>query len=168
MHPIYTNILRKSLQMTGRPAVAAQVFITMVSLSAYYDFLPTFDISANASMSTWVKVSMPVRWTGFIVVTTVIAMHTVLVAGILVAFVRYTKYSKLTDPWSIFVHASSGELAGIIEDTKQLDAKDRAEIIKEQEMENGLVGLGLDDSNKIVGVRRRTQAAQETELEEPE
>ncbi|KAI1414082.1 hypothetical protein F5Y13DRAFT_188606 [Hypoxylon sp. FL1857] len=133
LHPIYASTIQTILRTTGSPALAAaQAFITMIYQSFYYDQFPTLDISADANVTSWIRVSVPVQWTGFIVVYVLTGAHTLLVLGILVAFTMSTKYIKLNDPWMIFAYTSSGELADIIEEARQLKVADHVKMIEEQ------------------------------------
>ncbi|KAI0384253.1 hypothetical protein F5Y04DRAFT_293551 [Hypomontagnella monticulosa] len=165
-HYIYTAVIQKILETTGRPALAAQAFITILYQSLYYDALPMFDISANAQITKWVLVSIPLRRVGFITVCALTAAHTLVVLGILIAFISSTKYSKLRDPWSIFAYASSGELAEMIEEAKRLGATDHVKVVKEQGMENELVGLGFE--NGEIGIRKRVRPVQDSGHEDSE
>ncbi|OTA91425.1 hypothetical protein M434DRAFT_388607 [Hypoxylon sp. CO27-5] len=164
LHYIYAGVIQEVLQTTGHPALAAQAFVTLIYQSLYYDQLSTFDIYAEANTTSWVRVSMPVQWTGFIVVCALTAAHTLLVLGILIAFLMSTKYIKLNDPWMIFAYASSGELAEIIEEAKRLKATDHVKMIEKQGLDIEMVGLGPDESDQNIGIRKRSQRVQSSDV----
>ncbi|OTA57531.1 hypothetical protein K449DRAFT_450236 [Hypoxylon sp. EC38] len=165
LHPVYVDVIQAALGNTGRPALAAQAFVTLIYQSLYYDQLLAFDIYVEANSTNWISVSMPAQWTGFIVVCALTAAHTLLVLGILIAFATSTKYIKLNDPWMAFAYASSGELAEVIEEAKRLKATDHVKMIEKQGLGIEMVGLGPDESDQNIGIRKRSQRVQSSDVE---
>lgn len=93
-HPIYVAVIQAILQRTGRPALVMEAFWTMHYQSYYYDNLNSFDVFANATLTTWLSVLMPVHWTGYTTICALVAAHHVLLGVVTWCFLTKTKYSQ--------------------------------------------------------------------------
>lgn len=155
LHPVYTAIIQQSLQSTGRPVLALQAFWTLVYQSYYYDSLQFFDIMADAKCGTWATVSLPVKWTGFVVTACMLTLHLVLVFSVYFYFNKHTKFSKINDPWLTFTQALRGELIKLLDEMIQKGEVDPKVAIEELGKQSEVVGLDVDIFRRAAGIRKR-------------
>jgi hypothetical protein len=145
VHPTYSELVQSILQSDrNRPAQAMQALSTMVFTSWYYDHLPYFDISTNATIARWVQVLAPTTCQGFVTVCVIILCHFILLAVILHLFLRQTRYSRLQDVWQVFSQTSHGELAQLLKEVDCSPDEDMDDFLEREE--KGLESVRLAPS----------------------
>ncbi|KAF3935217.1 hypothetical protein ABW19_dt0201041 [Dactylella cylindrospora] len=153
---IFNDILRD----TSRPAIAIQSLMTIRYGVAYYDNLPRFDAVGQALIRTSKEVLRPVSRKFLWAVTTVLSLHVLLVFGITLAFMKFSKMSLLGSAWS-----AVGQMLGddTIEWAKKGSAMRDSEIEKRMDwsgVSEGAVGLTEKDGDTFVTRRQVSVAVQ--------
>ncbi len=131
-----------------------QAFWTLVYQSYYYDSLQFFDVMADATYTTWEPVSVPVQWTGFIIVICLLTLHLILVMGIFCYFNKSTQFSKVNDPWLAFTQAYKGELAALLDEMISRGDMNPKAAAEELGKQDDVVGLGFDMHKRAIGIRK--------------
>jgi hypothetical protein len=111
---LQSRIFHDILEETGSPALALQGHLTILLSMAYYNWLPLFDASSNASMSVFISRLAPVSTSGYQTVIGIIASHTIVCSIITIMFLRKTKYSSVGNTWSVSAQVVNAEQAQII------------------------------------------------------
>ena len=99
IHNSFIAVFQDIMQRTGNPAVAVQSLLTMATANAYVELQPYFDFELPAQYSVWSRASIPTRWTSFILVASVVAVHTATIAVVVAMFRRQTRYTELGNSW---------------------------------------------------------------------
>ncbi|PHH89416.1 hypothetical protein CDD83_6111 [Cordyceps sp. RAO-2017] len=122
----YSSLFQDTLRDTGNPALALQAIIAAVCQTAYYEKLAIEDRRAPASTSFSSSTLIPLRWTGFIVATAIVATHLVIFLTVTVLFLRLTSSSLLNNCWQAVSQV-------VTEDT--LPILSRADSMKDKDIE---------------------------------
>ncbi|USP81320.1 hypothetical protein yc1106_08594 [Curvularia clavata] len=78
-HLNHNSIFVDILKDTRNPTIAPQAIFIIISQMSYYNQLHLFNKSGEATYSTITALTIPVQWTGFIVVMGLLAMQSVLI-----------------------------------------------------------------------------------------
>ncbi|KAF2821369.1 hypothetical protein CC86DRAFT_470601 [Ophiobolus disseminans] len=104
--PALAAIFKETLDVTGSPAWAMSSLITVLSMTNYYSQLPAFDRLDNVTVSMYKEVLYPQQNVGLMFVLWVLVAHHVLVAVLVVLFIRKTRFTLLGNAWSAFSQMS--------------------------------------------------------------
>ncbi|PYI35809.1 hypothetical protein BP00DRAFT_387435 [Aspergillus indologenus CBS 114.80] len=121
----HVEMFQDTLNTTASPALAVQVVLARIFQMAYYEQLVKMAGTATASTGFSVSSSIPSQWTGFIIGTTLIATHVVIVTIITVQFARHTNSTIIGNYWQTVSQVVSDETRPILE---QADTMDDAEV----------------------------------------
>ncbi|KAL0263765.1 hypothetical protein SLS55_002747 [Diplodia seriata] len=108
-HRTLTALFQDVFVATNNPALALQALFTTVSQMTYYSMLSEFDLRGNASVTLFVPVSIPQRWTGFTIVVGLVAAHLVCGTLVMVLFFRKCQCSMLGQVWRCIAQVRSGD-----------------------------------------------------------
>ena len=139
---VFNDILKES----RHPALAIQAQFTTLFGMAYYDHTFQFDASANATTTSFTDVLVPMQWTGFYAVATVLVVHVCLVVGVGVWFSARVKESLLGNAWTVVAQLQSEETRPWLEEGDMVSDRDLLRKMEEQKGPGG--GKGM------VGVKR--------------
>ncbi|RAK79512.1 uncharacterized protein BO72DRAFT_446326 [Aspergillus fijiensis CBS 313.89] len=121
----HIEMFQDTLNTTASPALAVQVVLARIFQMAYYEQLVKMAGTTTVSTGFSVSSSIPSQWTGFIIGTTLIATHVVIVTIITVQFARHTKSTIIGNYWQTVSQVVSNETRPILE---QADTMDDAEV----------------------------------------
>ncbi|KAF2026620.1 hypothetical protein EK21DRAFT_115674 [Setomelanomma holmii] len=116
-------VFAQMVTTTGNPAVALQAYFTTLCAIAYYDRIVMFDTAAPSTRVSLVQVTRPLGWTGYIMVTSVLVVHLILVMLVTLAFRRAGKLSRIGNAWSSVSQLFGPATADWIRDTGAVDDK---------------------------------------------
>lgn len=151
-HVTHDAIFVQTLQETGNPALALQALNTVLTQVTYYDSLPRFELSSPAQYRMVSRVSVPARWTGFAVVTVLLAMHSIMLIAAVVVFLLTTEHTQLGSTWQTVAQISSRETSGIL---------DRVAGMSDKEVREYLQSIGKAQSEAVLvtgGSSRQSEA----------
>jgi hypothetical protein len=103
------SIFSDTFMETQNPALALQATITTVLRAAYYDAVPFFDVSQQASLSVTGRQDMPQAHVGFIVVVLLVVGQSVLMVITVVVFVLMGRLAVLHNAWAAVLEVSTPE-----------------------------------------------------------
>ncbi|KAJ3568709.1 hypothetical protein NPX13_g6324 [Xylaria arbuscula] len=121
---LFTDIV----ETTGRAAAAIHTYLAICATTIYDTYLSGFNVTENVQLATTASVRTPGpcsthECAGFISVTTLLGLHSVLVAVITTLFVTQARYSSCSNTWHAVAQLmASEELAGVLEHSNR--AKD--------------------------------------------
>ncbi|KAK5625700.1 hypothetical protein RRF57_001416 [Xylaria bambusicola] len=92
---LFTRIINTS----GRAALAIDAVLYAVMSTWYYDLLPGFNVPGTVEASFSKACSIPRRWWGAIVVTSLVIIHLVCVLTIALRYLRLSRYSRQGNIW---------------------------------------------------------------------
>ncbi|KAF2466973.1 uncharacterized protein BDR25DRAFT_292694 [Lindgomyces ingoldianus] len=99
IHRAHIAVFQDIIRTTHNPALAVQALFTILTQSAYYDFLAQFDVSAPATFAFSRQVTIPHEWKGFGIVCAVLGVHFVVFVVVTVLFLVGTEVSMLGNAW---------------------------------------------------------------------
>ncbi|KAF2143156.1 uncharacterized protein K452DRAFT_201534, partial [Aplosporella prunicola CBS 121167] len=120
---VLNAIFQDTILETDNPALAWQALMTTVYRMAYYDWLPTFDSMSDVNTVSRVPCQMPVRYNGFIIVATTLAIHLSLFIVVTVWFYKGTQISLLHNSWQVVAQLVSVETESVLENATMMDDK---------------------------------------------
>ncbi|KAK6067915.1 hypothetical protein SCUP234_11388 [Seiridium cupressi] len=92
--------LFSQIMMTnGSIAAAMSSLITVLATMAYYDQMPQFQTASEVEQVYFETVLFPQAYTGFAIVTSMIALHVVVILIILQLFLRHTRLTLIGSTW---------------------------------------------------------------------
>ena len=107
--PALAAIFTDTMTATGSVAWAVSSLITVLSMSNYYSQLPAFDRLDNVTVSKYVDVLYPRQHLGLVLVLWALVAHYAIVAALVVAFVRKTRFTRLGDAWAAFAQMAESQ-----------------------------------------------------------
>ena len=108
---VLSSLFNDALLDTDSPARALQAFFSSTLRSAYYTWLPLFDMKANATTTSFVNRLAPVSRRGFWGVMAIILTHIVVCLLTTVAFFYRTNFSLLGNIWTTIAQVVHSEEA---------------------------------------------------------
>ncbi|KAF4505952.1 hypothetical protein G6O67_007847 [Ophiocordyceps sinensis] len=146
-HGSHSLLFQDALRDTDSPALALQAVLAMVCQTTYYDRLVIEENSASASTSFSSTTLIPMRWTGFMAATAIVATHLVVVVIVTVLFFHFTSSSLLGNCWQAVAQV-------VTEDT--LPILEQADAMKDKEVERWAKGQSLHRKRYGLVRNRRT------------
>lgn len=151
-------VFQDIIQSTGNPALAFQAMITTMSQIAYYQALPMFFLDVPASIATSERYTMPVRWTGFKIVMTLLSIHVVLVIIAVVLFLSKTDHSLLGNAWQAVAQVSSSDTMDTMHHASNMTDVEVKRLLRMNSCDNEVVlRTGTDGGRSQVVYRRGTR-----------
>lgn len=120
---VLNTIFEDIMKETDNPALAWQALVTAVMRMAYYDWLPTFDYTGNATVTSMVPCQKPQHCTGFILVMANLFVHLVFVAVSSFLFFTRTRYSLLGNCWQAIAQIKAPGTGIYLDNATMLDDK---------------------------------------------
>ncbi|KAF2824836.1 hypothetical protein CC86DRAFT_47604 [Ophiobolus disseminans] len=114
INPVHVQVFNDILDETGSPALALQAHISLLVRTAYYTWLPFFNVPGEASAIHTKQRLVPVVGWGFWTVLALASTHFVLCIIITVLFVGHTNHSLLGNAWAAFAQVASTEEAHLL------------------------------------------------------
>ncbi|CAI7621778.1 unnamed protein product [Penicillium glandicola] len=155
-HPIHVELFQDTLITTASPALALQALLTRICQMTYYEQLIKLQTPVTAETAFSLTVTIPVRWTGFVVGMALILVHSIIMVVVVVLFVRSTEISFIGSYWQTVAQVVSKETGPILEGADRMDDEAVRECAKQekvvessrdrwvlQESAGGRVTLGL-------------------------
>jgi len=99
VHPVTTSLFYDIITSTRHPALGLQAIFSTLIQSAYYEELPSYDVSAPVHIRRSQIVEYPWRWLGFFVVVLMLFVHLVMVGLMVLLFAKRTKESLIGELW---------------------------------------------------------------------
>ncbi|KAL1613943.1 hypothetical protein SLS54_010153 [Diplodia seriata] len=109
VHRTLITLFQDIFVATANPALALQALFTTVSQMNYYSLLSEFDRARNASVTPFVTVSVPQRWTGFAAVAGLVIAHFICGALVMLLFLKKCRCSMLGQLWRCIAQIRSGD-----------------------------------------------------------
>ncbi|RYO33399.1 hypothetical protein AA0113_g11672 [Alternaria arborescens] len=106
--PALAAIFKNTLETTS-VSWAMSSLLTMLSMSNYYSQQPAFDRIDNITVSSFENVLFPRDYVGLTIVLWVLAAHFVIMATLIVMFVRDTRSTLLGNVWSALAQILESE-----------------------------------------------------------
>lgn len=138
---------------TGSLARAMSTLITTLSSMAYYDQMPQFAQSSNASQISFTKVLFPQSRLGFCVVIGCLAVHMTLILLVTVAFGLYSKHTLLGNHWQSIAQLRGPETDKLITRTNSSTDGEVKKIIASSGQEDISVSIRPTHRGDISGLR---------------
>lgn len=160
---LFTDII----ETTGRAAAAIHTYLAICATTIYDTYLTGFNVTENVQLATTTSVRTPGpcsthQCAGFVSVTTLLAVHLVLVMVITTLFVTQARYSRCSNTWHAVAQlVASEELAGVLDHS--INAKDNV-VTKQLRATNkdGFVKLGQTSESGRVQVSRLPNKREKT------
>ncbi|KAI1084956.1 hypothetical protein F5B20DRAFT_575423 [Whalleya microplaca] len=95
----YPLVFQDTLNETDHPALAIQAIFSIMAQTLHYANLAMLDVPENVSITTSVSTTVPVRWTGFAIVTGIVCLNIVCVITVSSLFLVRTRFSKQGHFW---------------------------------------------------------------------
>jgi hypothetical protein len=140
-------LVQEILQSGGSVAFAIQSLFTLLSSITYYDNLGSFDNIGPVQQRFLALGNIPSSYRGFIVVTTILSLHFVLMAVVLYLFLTGTKISRLGATWAALAQVIRGETAIYIQTADALGDEDVTKLMEEHNTAKALVKLHNIEGN---------------------
>ncbi|MCJ1380587.1 hypothetical protein MMC17_003695 [Xylographa soralifera] len=140
--PAQAAVFNDILKATRHPALAIQAQFTTLFGMAYYDHTFQFDVSTNATTTSFTDILVPMQWTGLYAVATVLVVHLCLVLAVGVWFRARVKESLLGNAWMAVAQLQSEEARSWLEEGNMVSDRELVRKTKKGPGGgNGLVGL---------------------------
>ncbi|RAL01596.1 uncharacterized protein BO80DRAFT_434175 [Aspergillus ibericus CBS 121593] len=120
-HPSHVDLFQDTLITTASPALAVQALLTRIYQMAYYDQLVQLNSPVAAVTMFSLTAAIPVQWTGFVLGTVLIVIHSITVVVVLVRFVRSAEISFIGSYWQTVAQVVSKETRPILEEADRMD-----------------------------------------------
>lgn len=125
------NIVQDILSSTRNPALALQTLFTILVQRAYYDHLALYDSADDAIVAFTPSATLPVRWSGYVAVMSIAAVHLLLLSVLTTIFLRATKISRLGDFWNVFAQSYTDQVRTVFEQVQDVSDANVKEWISE-------------------------------------
>lgn len=109
IHRTLTTLFQDVIIRTSNPALALQALFTTVSQMTYYSLLSEFDLAGNTSVTPFITISVPQRWTGFGVVAGLVTTNFVCGVLVMLLFFKKCQCSMLGQVWRCIAQVRSGD-----------------------------------------------------------
>ncbi|KAL5316380.1 hypothetical protein ACEPPN_015425 [Leptodophora sp. 'Broadleaf-Isolate-01'] len=160
--PSMVALVQEILQSGGSIAFALQSVITSLTGVAYYDQLQQFNNVNSISYSEFIVATARAKFRGLIGVTTVIAVHLLLMGGIVALFLIRAKLSMVGNSWQAVAQVNA-EMARPLLETAAFSTDATVEgVLQTNRWERKIVEIAvLEDGKgtKIVGMRDKHETA---------
>jgi hypothetical protein len=131
--PALAAIFTDTLAASNSVAWALSTLITVLSMSNYYSQMPAFDRLDNVDVSFYISVFYPRSTLGLVLLMWTLVVHFLIVALLVIMFVRKTHLTLLGNAWSAFSQmAESPELKEYLRETSMKDDSTVAKELKER------------------------------------
>jgi hypothetical protein len=140
----------------GNIAFALQTFFSVLLGMKYYDNLPAADMHAQVSLSIFRSVLAPVRMRAFIGVSVVLVVHLILVAIVVLKFLRDTQYTALDNVWHGAAQLDNKEIRDLLESSDMTLDKDLEKKMRETGTYDIRFGIGLNKETGKVSLQPRS------------
>ncbi|CAG7558110.1 unnamed protein product [Fusarium equiseti] len=156
-HPEHSLLLQKVLQETGNPAEALQNLFFRFYQMIFYDMLPYYTAEQLFELANAKQVFIPIRWTGLVIILSVLVVHLALMLVVVWLFAISTGISTLGNAWQAVTQIVSSETTPVLQavsnnSMSDCDVKEWAKSTAYDERSYGLSGAV---SNGESGMWRR-------------
>ncbi|KAF2496431.1 hypothetical protein BU16DRAFT_561246 [Lophium mytilinum] len=108
---LFTNALSQNVSV----AHALSGLITTLSMSAYYGQQPAFDYVSEVHETYFKDVLLPYSSRGFMAMACVVVVHMVLIAALVVLYIKLTHYSLLGSAWASISQIIGGDVYDLLQ-----------------------------------------------------
>lgn len=130
IHRAHIAVFQHVIRATQNPALALQTLFTVLTQSAYYDFLPQFDVAAPGLYTVSMVANIPCQWTGFTIVVAILGIHVLVVGATTALFLASTNVSMLGNAWQAVAQVVKSVDRDVLEDAEQMSDKEVLGILK--------------------------------------
>ncbi|OAL48882.1 hypothetical protein IQ07DRAFT_681579 [Pyrenochaeta sp. DS3sAY3a] len=130
IHRAHIALFQHVIRSTHNPALALQTLFTVVTQSAYYDFLPQFDVEAPGLYTVSAVANIPYQGTGLTIVVAILAIHALVVGATTTLFLVGTNVSMLGNAWQAVAQVVRLVDRDILEDASLMRDKNVLGILK--------------------------------------
>ena len=135
---------------TGSVARAMSSLITILSSMAYYDQMPQFERSSNTTQVFFATVLYPQSHRGFWAVVIVLAIHSVLIAFVVLNFAFRSQYSFLGNHWQSIAQLHGPETEDMILESRMATDEEVRRELQASGDKNIRIGVRpLDDQRRV-------------------
>lgn len=159
VHKTHAALFQDIIKRTSNPALAFQAFFTIIEQMTYYDLLPQFDITGNASYSLSKRVEVPAQWIGFGAVMGLLVLHAVLLVLAVVLFTARTEHSLLGNAWQAIAQVNSSDTLETVHWASNMTDVEVKRLLRMNSFEENEVVLktGVDGGRSQAVYRRATE-----------
>ncbi|KAI0006664.1 hypothetical protein F4779DRAFT_595723 [Xylariaceae sp. FL0662B] len=111
----YPTVFQDTLEETNHPALAIQAMFSIMAQFLHYANLEMLDVPEDVSITVAVSTTVPVRWTGFAIVTAIVCANIVCVITITCLFLVRTQFSKQGHFWHTISQLISEETIELLQ-----------------------------------------------------
>ncbi|KAF5602412.1 uncharacterized protein FSUBG_7719 [Fusarium subglutinans] len=123
-HAVHVSLIQDILRATGDPALAIQALAFRFHSMIFYDSMAEFDLRKQVTTVNSVEMLIPVRWTGLVVVLSMVLVHLLLLCSTMALFQFKTRASDLGNAWQATAQVVSAETRAVVEEGTAVRDKD--------------------------------------------
>ena len=155
---LHAGLFQDIIQTTNNPALAMQAMFTTIMQMAYYNSLPMFSHVGPASVATSETLSIPVHWTGFGIVMSLLVIHAILVITAVCLFLSKTDHSLLGNAWQAVAQVSSSDTMDTVHHASNMTDLEVKRLLRMNSSEDNEIVLrtGADGGRSQAVYRRGT------------
>ena len=156
-HPEHSLLLQTILQETGNPAEALQNLFFRFYQMIFYDMLPYYTAEQSFELANAKQVFIPTRWTGLLIILSVLVVHLALMLVVVWLFAMSTAVSTLGNAWQAVTQIMSSETTPVLQavSNNNMTDADVREWAKSTGYDERCYGLSGSVSNGESGIWRR-------------
>ena len=148
---VFNDIVRN----TRHPALGIQAHYTTLFSMAYYEHAFQFDLNTSAKTVMFEQALAPTAWTGFAIIASVVAVHLVNVALIVLIFIVRAGENMIGNAWTAVAQLRSGDIDPWTSISAGLTDRELERRMKGAGMDNVWVGLKQNlDGEYVVGQKK--------------
>ncbi|KAI1322789.1 hypothetical protein F5Y16DRAFT_404123 [Xylariaceae sp. FL0255] len=126
-------LFQRIIHTTGRPGIAIDAFLTMVTRSWYYVLLPMFDIPGFVETSFSTTVLLPVRWGGLIAVLVLVVANLVSMWTVTFLYIENARFTRIGNFWQAAAQLVSSATLPILREAVDKSDRDIFRILKKSD-----------------------------------
>ncbi|KAK3664935.1 carboxypeptidase Y-deficient [Elasticomyces elasticus] len=157
--PTIAMLYRNFSASSGSVAQTMSSMITLLSGMAYYDQMPYYETTSNATQTFFANALYPQSHHGLWIVLIAMAVHLVLIGTVATVFALWTHYSFLGNHWQAVAQLDSSE-------SRVLLAK--SSMATDTEVRGQLKAAGSDGSRVGIGMQAAGEHVNKIALNQPE
>lgn len=112
-----SSLFHQSLNNTGSVARALSTVLTTVSSTSYFQEMPQFETTTNATQVFFNDFFYPQSWRGYVSVLVVVILHVSLVGATVVIFSKRSRYTLLGNYWQGIAQMFSSDFNNLLVDS---------------------------------------------------
>ncbi len=142
IHRTHIAIFQDIMHDTRNAALAMQSLFTTLMSTAYYDFLPEFDISGNATLEERSSIELPTGFRFFCLVLILLGIHFSLIFITMHLFLSKTTSSMLGNAWQPILQLAVEDRVHSIPHGHSLTDREILKSVKPKDMPRGKIRIG--------------------------